>query len=69
MTIEGLLALAAEAVVAAENADTKQHRLCLCEKAMKHLRTVVLNLQPPKVPSDDSTPGHVESNPTGDSAF
>lgn len=34
MMIEGLLALAAEAVVAAENARTKEQRLCLCEKAI-----------------------------------
>jgi hypothetical protein len=65
VTVEGLLALAGEAVVAAENAQTKELRLSLCEKAMKHLRVVVLNLQPPNVPSDDSTSGHVESDPIG----
>jgi len=39
LTVEGRLALAADALAAAEKARTKQGRKRLCEKAMNHLRS------------------------------
>ena len=40
LTVEGRLALAADALAAAEKARTKQSRQRLCEKALNHLRSV-----------------------------
>ena len=39
LTVEGWLALAADALAAAEKARSKQGRKRLCEKAMNHLRS------------------------------
>ena len=39
LTVEGRLALAADALAAAEKARSKQGRKRLCEKAMNHLRS------------------------------